>query len=135
MIEVTLRTGPPYSPEYTREAGRALAECVRVLNHQTHPANEGGLRYPGDVYELLGSLCTAAHRLPQLFDQLGEYLRVQAVSGHLGDSNGADPEERAALAMTALADARRRADQVTRALQSAQNAISGLFSEREPSDD
>jgi len=135
MTEITLRTDPPYSPEYTREVGRALAEAVRVLNHATHPANVGGLGRPSDTYNLLGSLYTATQRLPQLFEQIAEYLRLQTESGRIGDTMGRDPVNQALITGLHLTDAASSAQALTERLQAAQHAMAGLFSEWEGGDD
>ena len=125
-MNIDLRTGGPHSPEYTQEVGNALAEAVRVLNYATS-GNAGGLEYPGDAYTLFGALYTATERMPQLFGQLAAFLAGWQASGQLGDSNGADPNRQAAMAMGALADATIRAEQADRALRDAQNAIAGLY--------
>lgn len=126
-----LRTDGPHSPEYTREVGNVLAEAVRVLNYASL-GDAPGFEYPGDVYELLAALGTATQRMPQLFDQMTEFLRRQAATGRLGDASGEDWNERTALGMARLTDARVRVEQVTRALQSAQSAISGLYVKEDP---
>ena len=127
MTEITLRTDPPYSPEYTREVGRALAEAVRVLNHATHPANEGGLEYPGDAYDLLGHLYTATQRLDQLLDQLDAFLAAQYNSGRLAAQDGGSVAALIGGAGAELRYATASAGDLTARLQRAQSAISGLY--------
>ena len=117
----------PYSPDQNREVAYGLAEAVRYLNHATHPGNDGGLEYPGDVYDLLGHLYTATGRLPQLFGQLAAFLKAQAESGRIADTAGRAPEIQAGMAADVLEDAAGRLAGVTAQLQRAQGDISGLY--------
>lgn len=117
----------PYSPEQTQQAARAVAEGIRYLNHCSHPGNDGGLEYPGDVYDLLGHLYTATGRLPQLLEQVAAFLQGQAEGGRTGDSNGRDPVNQSLIAGMHLEDAASSAGSLTERLQAAQNAISGLY--------
>lgn len=119
-------TDGPHSPAYTQQVASALARCVRVLNHATHPGNDG-LQYPGDVYALLGDLYTATGGLPQVFEQLADFLQSQAEGGRLGDSDGRDPFNQALIAGLHLGDVASSAKRMTDYLQQAQNAISGLY--------
>ena len=123
-MNIDLRT--PHNPESTKEAASLVAEGIRYLNYATL-GDAPGLDYPADAYSLLGALCTATERMPQLFGQLAAFLAGWQASGQLGDSNGADPNRQAAMAMGALADATIRAEQADRALRDAQNAIAGLY--------
>jgi len=126
-----LRTDGPHSPEYTREVGRVLAEAVRVLNYATL-AEAPGLGYPGDAYTLIADLYTATSRMPQLAGQIKNFLDGWQASGQLADDHGADVNERIAAAGYHLGLAHGAASDLTRALQQAQNAISGLYVKENP---
>jgi hypothetical protein len=126
-----LRTDGPHSPEYTREVGNVLAEAVRVLNYASL-CDAPGFEYPGDVYTLLGAWYTATQRMPQLAGQLKDYLDGWQASAQLADANGADVNERVAAAAYQLGLAHGAANDLTKALQQAQNAISGLYVKEAP---
>ncbi len=125
---ITLSTLGPHSPEYTARVGNALAECVRVLNYATRPPASEALEYPGDVYQLLGSLYTATERMPQLFRQLDEWLGRQEQAGRVGvDGGSRDAAVRQVeLGQIWLRSAAAAALDLTRTLQSAQNSIAHL---------
>ena len=116
----------PHSPERTAEVADLVAEGIRYLNYATL-GDAPGLGYPADAYSLLGHLYTATERMPQLFDQMAAFLSNWQASGQLADANGADPNQRTAMAMARLADATVRVQQADRALRDAQNAIAGLY--------
>lgn len=126
---ITLNTLGPHSPEYTSEVGRAMAECMRVLNYATRSSAEEAFRYPADVYELLGSLYTATERMPQLFRQLSQWLVRQAQAGRLGvDGDGSQDAaaRQVELGQLWLGSAIAAALDLTRTLQSAQESIARL---------
>lgn len=120
-------------PGQLEESPAALActaaETVRALNHATFPRSSR-LTYPGDVYDVLGSLKVMAERLPQLCAQLARFLtgelaagRVQAVEGQRW---AGQPGTAVAEAGLALGDSISAARTLTRALAEAQQAIVGL---------
>lgn len=123
---IELRTDGPHSPDYTREVGNVLAEAVRVLNYATRDSAPG-LECPSDAYTLLGALYTATQRMPQLCDQISDFLSAQARSGRVGDANGKNPAGQASIASGALITAAEHLADVTRNLQTAQSKISGLY--------
>ena len=125
---VFLTTDGPHSPGYTAKVADAVDLGMRVLCYATR-AGEDGLTHPSDAYALLGALCTATGRGPQLFAQLAAFLDRAKASGRLCDSSGGDPAERTALAAARLAEAGAGMEMVTRALEAAQNATSGLYFE------
>jgi hypothetical protein len=100
---VTIRLSPdgPHSPEYTRQVASAAAEAVRVLNHATlnHPGQ--ALAFPADADAVIGSISTAAQRLPQLLDQLREWLTGELTAGRLQVSYGPHAGSPAAAVGTA----------------------------------
>lgn len=125
-MNIDLNTDGPHSPDYTREVGNALAEAVRVLNYATR-GEADGLEYPGDVYTLLGALYTATGRMPQLLTQLVEFLAAQGGSGTLADDHGRNVPSQIAEASYHLGHAHGAATALTKALQQAQQSISGLY--------
>lgn len=129
MSRYDLRTDGPHSTEYTHHLGEALAEAARTLNYATR-GGAGGLECVPDVYGLLGWLYTTTERLPQLFDQLSEFLRAQARDADLGDSDrdpDLSPEAQALIGADHLREASQMLYHVTRSLHDAQNIIAGLY--------
>ena len=125
MPEIDLNPDGPHSPERTKEVADLLAEGVRFLNYSTNGGP--GLEYPGDVYSLLGALYTGTERLPQLLMQLTSFLAAQAASGTLADDHGRDVATLTAEASYNLGTAHQLAADLTKALQNAQQAITGLY--------
>jgi hypothetical protein len=82
-VNIDLNTDGPHSPEYTREVGNALAEAVRVLNHATGSHAAEALEFPSDVDAVVQSLTEAAQRLPQLIEQLTQWLTEQRDAGRI----------------------------------------------------
>jgi hypothetical protein len=112
-------------------AAREAAEAIRTLNHLT--IRDTDLRYPADVYAVLGALSTLAGRLPQTLQQLTGFLERQLQDGVIGiDADAAfagDPVTAVAAAATALEEeAVPAAQQLQSALVRAQRAISGASS-------
>lgn len=128
-----LRTDGPHNPDYTREVGNVLAESVRVLNYATL-GDAPGLDYPGDAYSLIAAVYTATQRLPQLLGQIASFLESEAASGRLADDHGRDVGDQVDDAAAALREAGDLAEQATRELRDAQNAISGLYVKEEAGD-
>jgi hypothetical protein len=102
------------------------AEAVRFLNYASR-GDAPGLKYPGDVYSLLGALYTGTRRLPQLCKQLCAFLAGQLDTGRIRDSSGRDPAVMTGSAALALGLASSVADELTYALNSAQQALAGLY--------
>ena len=125
MADLNLHVDGPHSPERTKEVADLLAECVRFLNYATMSGN--GLDDPADIYFILGALYTGTQRFPQLSRQLTALLAVQKDSGSLADNEGRDAGSQVAMAGYHLGEAHARAEDLTTALQSAQQAISGLY--------
>jgi hypothetical protein len=124
----------PVTDDPASDAGEAAsdaAEAVHSLNYATQPA-EGwpGLNYPGDVYNVLGSLAVLAEQLPQTCEQLVGFLerevehdRVVAVAGQPFEG---EPAAAVATAAHWLQQAGGLAEQLRLALQNAQVATAGL---------
>ena len=84
-INVVLNPDAPPDHPYVLEVAEALAEAVRVLNHQTlHEALES----PEDADVVVSALATMANRLPQLLDQVGHWFDAEAQAGHLEVTSG-----------------------------------------------
>jgi hypothetical protein len=126
MPEINLHVDGPHSPESIREAADLAAEAIRYLCHATMPGS-GGLINPADTYSLLGALYTGTERLPQLLMQLTSFLAAQAASGTLADDHGRDVATLTAEASYNLGTAHQLAADLTKALQNAQQAITGLY--------
>jgi hypothetical protein len=84
-INVVLNPGAPPDHLYVLEVAEALAEAVRVLNHQTL---HGALESPEDADVVVSALATMAHRLPQLLDQVGRWLEAEEAAGRLEVTDG-----------------------------------------------
>ena len=104
-----------------------LAEIMRALNLATK-IEGGGLSEPSDVHRMLGYLHTATARLPQLLGQLHGFVVHQR--GRLRhDQAGDDQEvldESVVRLYAATAEGRELAEQLSRALQRAQNEAGHL---------
>jgi hypothetical protein len=115
----------PHSPEHTAEAGALFDACSRFLTYATM-AGKRGLEYPADAYRLVAEIYSATGRLPQLCAHLTAFLAAQKDSGTLYEARGADVSEQVAKTAYHLGLAHGAARDLTRALQDAQSAMSGL---------
>lgn len=96
-------------------------DSIRALNHLT--SSYGRHPIPAPVaYRLLGDLSGMAGMLPQLCQQLGGGLGASLEAFDVYDNNR-EPTESVALAIDALTEAARLADQLAAALSRAQAAI------------
>ena len=112
------------NPPPSAESADAAAEAVRILNYSTR----SDLRYPSDVYVVLGSLTQLVDRLPQTSQQLARFLDGQLADGVIRHDEGTVAASKAiAAARRALLDeAVPSAQQLLAALGRAQQAVSGL---------
>lgn len=85
---VTLSTGGPHSPAYTRQVASAAAEAIRVLNHATLNHADEALANPSDIDAVIEALAVAHARLLQLYNQLTERLREWIAEGRLEIGHG-----------------------------------------------
>jgi len=115
----------PHSPERTDEAGQLFDDCSRFLVYATM-SEKHGMKYPGDAYKLIADLYSAAGRLPQACEQIGQFLMAQGRRADAYEARGRNPAEQAAIGAARLAEAATAAHNLTRALQAAQTAIAGL---------
>lgn len=126
-----LNPDTPHSPERTRQLADVAAEAIRTLNYATM-IDRGGLDYPGDAYELLGTLGQLAARLPQLCGQVSAWLDAEQAAGNLGEvpaprgRYGGDSARAVTAAGSALAEAGRTASHLSSLLGEAQSAIAGV---------
>jgi hypothetical protein len=101
------------------------AEAIRALAHATRPAR-GGLTYPADVYELLGTLGLLAGCLPQVLAQIEDFLTTELAAGRVvivaGDHAG-DPGAVIGEAATFLHRAQTAAGGLARDIDAAQSAL------------
>lgn len=86
MTTITLNPDGPHSPEYTRQVAAAVAEGVRVLNYATRDSE--ALQCPPDVDSVVQDLATTAQRLPQLLEQLSNWLGIDYAAGGVEVSHG-----------------------------------------------
>jgi hypothetical protein len=122
------RLNGPHADEETTAAADLAAEAVRYLNYATGPGHAArGLEWPATAYRVAGNLSIAAHRMPQLLDQLGERLTEQYAGGLLAVDSG-DDDVASVLAAAALRieQAAKLAGQLGYELGALQSALSGL---------
>ena len=86
MTTVDLTTDGPCDPKYVHEVADALALSVRVLNHLTR--HHEALEYPQDADLLIRQVATAVSRLPQLLDQVTDWLAAEESAGRLRVADG-----------------------------------------------
>jgi hypothetical protein len=110
------------------EVADAIAEGVRKLNYLTAAVRtpEAELQFPSDLYNVIGSLQVAAHRLPQAFRQMASWLIDQHAAGRVGHDSGGDVGEYVTAVVEALQRASDDAVTLGAALDSAHEGSSGL---------
>jgi hypothetical protein len=108
-----------YNDATVVEHAAAAAEAIRAINHLTR---SGPMPAPL-VYEILGHLAEAAHRLPQALDQITTALSDSALTHDLTDAPGRDPQFSILEAGNHLSDAAHRAEKLADALDAARTAI------------
>jgi hypothetical protein len=100
-------------------AAALAAEAIRAINHLTR-----GDPMPAPlVYEVIGYLAEAAHRLPQALDQITTALDASKLDYALTDAPGRDPKFSIIEAGTHLRDAAHWAEKLAEALEAARTAI------------
>ena len=104
--ELTRRLDGPHADEHTTAAADLAAEAVRFLNYATGSHSGAGLRYPATVYALTANLAAAAHRMPQLCDQLTRWLESELAAGHLASDDRTPPDLAVSIAAGQLAESR-----------------------------
>jgi len=114
----------PHVAVTTIEAGRALAELVRFLNHATGPGHRrSAMPYANVANSLIGFLHSAVASMPQLLGQLSEFLEEQATDPTLYDDRRGTPkmpaDDTARTAAAVLREATHRANHLASALNTA----------------
>jgi hypothetical protein len=115
----------PHSPERTAEIGTLFDEYSRYITYATMPEKHG-LTFPSDACRLVADLYSATGRIPQVCDQLGQFLRAQEATGRLYEAQGRDIAVQVDRAQVHLDQAAEAARALTRALQAVQADIAGL---------
>lgn len=110
------------------ELAQEAAEAVQALNHVTiFPDGDGRLRYPADVYRILGELAVLGYRLPQAVQQLTGFLHRQHQAGYVaidaGTRYAGDPAAAVETATAFLQLAEQLAEQLGAALDHAAQAL------------
>jgi hypothetical protein len=128
----------PHDGHMTVEAGRAMAELVRFLNHATDPGHQpSALPYASAANSLVGFLHGAVANMPQLLMQLAAFLEAQAGEPTLYDDRrggpNAVPAGQTALAAAAyLREATALANALAYMLRSVVNHTTHLGSDDTP---
>jgi hypothetical protein len=117
----------PHSADSVEAAAVALGRLVRYLNNATGYSRS--LPYAATAYRVTSNLASMAGLLPQLLDQLAQFMEQQAGDPSLYDDrrNGNYPAHRTALAVSAaLGEARRAAGSMGAVMERAASAASHL---------
>jgi hypothetical protein len=105
------------------ELADQAAEAIRALNHKLI---SGGLTYPADAYDTIGTLRTLADRLPQSLGLIARWLGQEHDRGAIGHDSGGDAGEYILATADALGRAQEDAELLAAALDVAQQAAGGL---------
>ena len=120
----------PNSVASAAEAACAAAEAIRILNHVTSAGDEfSGLRYPSDVYSVVGELTHLTRRLPQTLRQLNEYIAREARVDRIAVTEAeyvGDPNRAADALAEYIARATTPAARLTDALDSAHQVLAWM---------
>jgi hypothetical protein len=100
------------------------AEAVRALNHATLSPRDGW-EYPADAYSVVGNLGMLVMRLPQVLEQLTEFVERLHQEGHV-KADGGDTLERVSNLGAAKSDAEDAATKLQSALDEMHAALSPL---------
>jgi hypothetical protein len=125
-VELDRRLDGPHDDDHTAAAADLAAECVRFLNYATGSHAPAGLVYPSTVYMVAADLSSAAHRMVQLFGQLGDWLAAEDAAGMLGTDDGGPSADVVTAARKRLAAATASATLLSAQLAALQNGIAGL---------
>jgi hypothetical protein len=127
----------PQNHEQTRVIASGIHEAFRLLNYATMHSN--GLRYPSDVYSVLGTLSSAVALLPQALEQMRRWVAAEVAGGHArenahyGPCNG-DAERAAAALTSTMQEATRAASRLASLLAEGRASMRGMESTRDTCD-
>jgi hypothetical protein len=124
----------PHDHEQTRAIAAGIDEACRLLNYAT--MSRYGLRYPSDVYSVLGTLSGAVGKLPQSLTQMTTFVAGEVSGGHARENasygeHGGDAEAAHEALVAAMQEAAEHAAALARALQAGQSAMRGMESTRD----
>jgi tRNA A58 N-methylase Trm61 len=111
-------------PKTPAQLADDAAEAIRALNHATLSPRDGW-EYPADAYSVVGNLGTLVMRLPQVLEQLTEFVEKLHQDGHVKADTG-DTIERLYNLGAAKGDAVDAADRLRSALDEMHAALSPL---------
>ena len=111
-------------PKTAAQLADDAAEAIRSLNHATLSPRDGW-EYPADAYSVVGGLGTLVMRLPQVLEQLTEFVGQLHADGHVV-ADGGDTIERVYNLAAAKGDAVDAADKLRAALDEMHAALSPL---------
>jgi hypothetical protein len=119
----------PHSPDRTRAVAEAIDAAFRLLNYAT--MSPSGLRYPADVYSILGELAAATDKFPQALRQLTEFIGEQVADGRVTENpsygtHGGNAEAAHAEMAAATREASAVVADLAGLLRIAQSAVRGL---------
>ena len=109
------------------ELADTAVQAVRELNHRTRGPD--AFTGPPQLYRLVGELVQLAGGLPQLLDQLGDWLHAEHDADRVRCDNHADPSPTVTRATAQLADAGDAARDLAHALDQAQQHLAHLGSQ------
>ncbi|MEU3148430.1 hypothetical protein [Streptomyces sp. NPDC006999] len=111
-------------PKTPAQLADDAAEAIRALNHATLSPRDGW-EYPADAYSVVGNLGTLVMRLPQVLEQLTDFVERLHADGHV-KADGGDTIERVFNLGAAKSDAEDAATKLRSALDEMHAALSPL---------
>lgn len=117
----------PHSPERSEAAASQVHDLTRFIVYASMAGRaRRGLRYPGHLYTILGSLSSAAYLNDQMLTQFAAFLVEEAGAGRIRRDNGGSVSDRVSAAVVELNRAREAAAVLANALANAQAAINDV---------
>jgi hypothetical protein len=128
----------PHDHEQTRAIASGIDDAVRLLNYAT--MSRYGLRYPSDVYSVLGELSGAISKLPQALRQMSQFIGAEVAEGRARENadygrHGGDAQAAAGALAAAVREGSVLATDLSRVLDRAQAVVRGLESTRDEDQD
>lgn len=123
----------PHDPDQTLAIASGIDQAFRLLNYAT--MSRYGLRFPSDVYRVLGELSGAVSKLPQALHQMSQFINAEIAEGRASENaeyGNHDGDAQAAYAAFAAAvrEGSTLATDLGRVLDRAQATVRGLESTR-----